>query len=455
MKNKLILTLISVFIISSISSCSNDTDEIFNYQPIKRDVYEVEFSISDISDVNTRCEVRNITSGGSVSSYDCSERGLYSPLYRMIVISDNKLIGDIKFAHTNIYYDPYGITSFGKPDGDVFKMGLKLPKSADPSKIELIVYNNPMMKSYQSIPTYSYFGNLDYSLDSDASALLDEKYVGDPNHPLYLLNIHPCGSCTFFKKHKVSLENDWSKIDTEIILKRINSLIYVFHKSSGNLASVTKTTYAYELSKNCLVLNFDDSIDRFLNDDGTVKIENRLKYADTNISRYDIVNEKSAIYLNDFCKSFDYNARFTYTPSDAESPTTFYLDNFISVFADETKSYPLDLLTNKEVRYVTNMVYEEDPRYRYGNYLNHKAMYGDECHLHYVSYPLPEGGIQRNKIYVYLVDLKESDVNTWNIGDIPTRAINNKEISKDSYQILEFDMDEPLPFELVEDTESI
>ena len=436
------------------------------------DLYDYGYRISGVDgNPNLRGNM-NINFGNDQCSNNYNELTL-----DMIILQNNEVLNRQKILSggsiQNVTSNPY-ITSIVKNQNSV-SVTMKFPNDTDPSEIELLLSGaftaekepraykggqgtGYVYDFYQKVLQSPQFYNSQISFNPTSgydlttvfsytsNSILDNTFIYGGTTDLY---------CTYFKKQKIAETNDWNSINKNIVLKRLNAEIYVFtqqenysiYNTEQNIGSsyiqafLTSKTDVLDtnLLTNSFTLrytkySFGPGRSFFFPKNNTVKLATTLNWIGS-ISWYH--------YRNGF--EFDYGQRF----SANYNGINYWAFNPITLLATEQPSFPIDINTNEEIKYIMLSLVEEQRSSFQGN--EHMTQ-EDGKHAHWTILPLPEGGIQANKRYVYI--LKNGfqmwqNTRTQN-GGLQTRSDKEISIADSDFVLIEMDIDEVLPFEITE-----
>lgn len=277
-------------------------------------------------------------------------------------------------------------------------------------------------------------------------------------------------SCVFYNVHKLSDTNDIKAIKNKIILKRYNSTIYVLHKEKIDCSAGNDTGYHYNTSKPL------EKLPCYLMHPGNFGTYNSYRtyvvYAGLSLTAEPKINQaiipNSSIYTNTPINTLMYiDNEMTRVFSNAVSMGTYgstvgtgngntwyeYLNynpeyplygfSPLSLITSNKESYPVDAETGEELKYIC--FFCAIIRDNSNTKINTSEIY-------YNFLPLPENGLQRNKKYIYYIDAatvwdNKLTYEEWaNKDNTRSYTSNLNIVPKESYEIIELDYDEPLPF---------
>ena len=402
----------------SLTSCgSQDTFEDFIVDTILDDgqYQEATFEISSYHDMDTRCIPTSATTNQDILSESCLTNEERFQNMVAILAYDNKILtsdtiminGEIKKIDSH----PYMINLKKNSDYSL-SLTYRFIKNLDPSKIELLFMSTNMALNTNGFPN---FMNLENGLDN---AWLNYKYL--------------CNYCIFYKRHRLASYNNWNGIDTKITLKRNSAQIIVLcpnqnYDSKGvkwmNLFLNYKTSIDHisQAKESTAGLGFGLSDFSFgsyyLNNSKVILDPNGVIWDRTSVSKEtSIGNQKFAIFGSN---------KIRYNNKD------YYYFTPFSVFATDKASVPVTP-NGEAYKYITLIGFSER---------------NIPYNIYWSNLPLPEGGLQANKRYIYILN---SSFSFWDNGPInKTRSAEDLDVvaGSDDFELIELDMDEPVPFE--------
>lgn len=442
------------FLILILTSCSKEElpfDNNFKNSIEENEDIKIELAIDLPSDLLTRCLSLNET--------DCSHNGFMGYFSMLIKINDKleayfpNLIerDEIAFSYrSDNLNNPYlrSVKDI-KYENNKITLSLTFNKKIDPSNIELSLVAGPNYISRLIVQTFN-FQNVSENTDK-TYLFYNESALGNPS------------ACTFYERCKLNNVNDWRTIIKRIELKRLNSEIYIlipheklgidkiiscYEESNWNLST---DYYAFISSS----LNCTSSITSLLDTTGKLSpiyygslesdisyyyIDDDISYVKQGFSKYTMRYNILTEYL--YAETF-FSKKIKYKDKE-------YFMIPLRVFASVNKKYPRVIneriaeLNEMSMKYITLFLREtRNPK--------NSTTWTDFNHYHWNSFPLPEGGIERNKNYLYILSedfpLWE---NEWRAGKVPETSIIETR-STDNLDIIELDYDLPLPFELIEE----
>lgn len=433
MKKNIFLSLIIV--VASLVSCTNNIteepplDNLLNYEYINLD-----FNIRTPQDnFQTRC-IENLNNENRDFFAESCLTDKYNPMaYKLIILVDDKivssdsLIRSLKDNRKNIEipdFNDHNYITYVKQNNDLsLSFGLRFLRSLDPSKIMLICVGSK--------------SNDDQIKNCEIGKSINDIVIQSQTLSRY---------CNFVSKHQLATTNDWGKVNTKITLKRNSAQIIVLHPDSklGMSGKYEQISDSYTYTEIQCVPNFTNSINHFENFQWAfVAYSASGDYAKS----YYFFNNRNTIISKD-------NLRFNGT-NRSNNPQTY--GNYGTTVNYSGKNYgfftPLDICTsenghlpvtenNEEYKYITLAVH----------YYTGRA--GDQHYCLWSNIEMPSDQLESNKRYVMI--LKDSTPLWQNTTQSNFTRGENIEMAKeiitsDFYDVIEFDMDEPLPFEIIND----
>lgn len=412
-------------------SCSSDEPEMIaipseTSDSLSNEYIEIPFEITTDSLADTRCfNGSNYHSQNPDQDFCSNNIG-----FIMYSYSDNTLLGRTSLqANVSDRTGTAGSLRFTYSNSNgKCTISLRFLKTDDPSKYKFVFATG--------------FGRDSGTVYSNTSISHYKRFYNE-------------NSCQYFGMAKLSETNDWSQVKSKITLNRINSDFYILTPSSNY--GLQYTSYA------------------------DIEVDARFGY-DTNYhyftgsgnssEHWDYSTNSSAAYGPEFTVTWDITS-MTYKVSTGTLPSEPLFHSSYSILNTNriVASYngtqysmftPLKFICNSNQEY---------PKDSSGRQINYIYLLGDEEDLgigggsgsivihKYNILPLPEGGIKPNKKYVYILNstVFPNTIYSWvyfadpPITEEPSTATRSEnESTEPDFQILEFDMDEPLPFEIAE-----
>lgn len=408
-----------------IFSCSQEQNEDFLANSIKDSEFRnIEITVSMDKELLSRCSSYTSSVENDYSDTDyCSQMYGDSHTLQMIISYDKEIIfndtlmlqGEIKSLPNNYY-----ISKIYKTLESNLSMQLRIPKIYEPSKI------------YITLLSY-----LDVRGNSNKSYFNPNLYNANEikifNHPYSV-------GCNYFVQQNLSDTNSWENIKTIFTLKRINSEIIIFTtKERFGIPS------AYSLSDFYKTLNDETSIEKFLD----------KEYANSNIKKignefytYTPSNDEVRL-VEDLTGVMNYNVSI-YSPIVKYKNKNYYMFGSLNMLSTISPSYP-KTKDGREIRYLS-LIFDETHRNLTSPDQSH---YDGHLHVHWNTLPLPDGGMQANKRYIYILsDSYPMWENKINIDSFKTKSwdedIHNQCSVSLDFELIEQDMDDPLPFEIID-----
>lgn len=433
MKNLTYCLFLSTLAAVSQASCSSEDEPagiIKETEEENRDFREITFSIGTDTVSNTRCFVNRAEFTGTDG---CPEWEKFEFLSMMMfidgvqvdnpeIIYNGKISSPSQPIRETLWESPY-ITDAQINPG-YLSLTLKLDTSVDPSAIRLM-FSGYLRRAndYTTVTSYSYTGLQNSAVGFDNSASGQDVLIHYDQ---------PEWRCIYFADHYLNDKNDWGTINRKIVLRRQTSDIVLLNEDPqwgfyGNDYNVYF----------CPILNYEDSLLPYMDEKGYIPEYNYSVNLNDNTFFYcpkiDTVYTMFFGYIRNYAIRNFANRKVTYNGKE------YYLSTPYAVMASTRKSYPVDNTTKRELRYITLLrrdAWNANPYY-------------------WTSLPLPEGGLQANKRYVYLLG-KEFKLwqNSIKPGTLSTKADTPCPGNRDAFQIIETDYDDPLPFD-IEDPETL
>lgn len=403
-------------------SCSCEEKQLLSPDIKVNENFElVDITISKENDLTTRCSNFSYLKDNYYSATDyCNETYANSFNMELIVDYEDEILVNetimVKGQLQNIV-DNYYVTGLSKTSDSNLSLRLRFPKIYDPSKIKVSILSS------LNTPTY---GNKSY-FNQDSNF----------NNELQIYN-HPSDvGCNYFIEETLSETKSWDNIKKSFVLNRLNAEILVF---------ITKERLgipnAYVLSDFYLTLNDEPNINKFL--DPTYAYSN-IKSVGNMYYSYTIA--KDEVRLTAGLDGTINNTTSIYSPTVYYNNKKYYYYDTINIIATKHSSYP-KTKDGKDIKYFSLIFDETDRNTRDPD----QSHYDGHLHVHWNTLPLPEGGLQANKRYIYLLnDSYPLWENKINIDSFKTRSSNDQDPCMSmEFQLLEQDLNELLPFEIKE-----
>lgn len=420
---KLLIGSIFTIIFSfALFSCDNGED-LQNpiAESLGSDVSDQEFISLDL-DMNieklntTRCSSRLGNDNPFDSQDYCLEeyRQQQHPFgFKLILLIDDKVVSNDSLLISlgvnrgtqlpDLSHNPY-ITYVKQVDNTSLKFGLRFLKTIKPNQVKLLCLGSTNGLEEQ-------FQNCDIG-NSLSDIVLRTKD----------LQLH----CDFISLHKLSDETDWNKIDKKIILKRNAAQIIVLYPDPAldftKIKQQHNSTYWYIFT----VPNTSTSLPNYTPSTG---------YRDFDTSFY--------YFKDNTVRRFDDNRVFGDQISLwGGSNAITYKNKTFGYF------YPLDMLAPNEPFYPVNGKNEKF------QYLTFVAYDYHNREKYWSNIQFPQTGIKANTRYVIILNentqLWTNHQGSNTRSEIVEDVVDNHITSANDYELLEFDMNEELPFELIE-----
>lgn len=385
----------------------------------------------------------------------------------MIILQNGETINRQKLLSggsvQSVVSNPY-ILSIVKNTSSI-TLTMKFPNGTDPSKIEFL-FSAAFTKEKLPRVHEDIFGssssdngwNYDYFRQQVQSPQFYNSDLVFNDNSTYVTNTFSYNSnadtnktfiyggttdlyCTYFKRHKISETNDWNSLNKNIVLKRLNSEIFILTEQNnysiyGLNGEGTSEILAFLASnEDIFETNKVDKIAsgirwRSGQNFGTGRsffypVDNKIIYATTN--PYD----NSGAY---YTKRNGWEQWFSTTYNGR----TYWAFNPVTLLSTENKSYPINYSSKEEIKYIMLGLSE-----RFIEVENDHFKEEDGDHVHWTVLPLPEGGLQANKRYVYIL---KNGFNMWQntttAKDVrnQTRSSNDVKVADSGFEIIEMDI---------------
>lgn len=414
--NKSILALcgiLSTTFFLLFSSCmADDTLEDMIVDSILDEYADITFEISQSYNTQTRCIPNEDTTNQDILSESCITNPNHHQNLIVTLAYDNRVLSNdtilINGEMKEIKSHPY-IINLKKINEYNVSLTYRFLKNMDPSKIELVCISCKH-------PLNSYFPSLINIEDG-----INQGSVNFNNL---------CEYCVFYKRHYLTGYNNWNSIDSKITLKRNSAQIIVLsphqnYDSKGVkwmnsfLNYQTSVNHLAQVSGLTVSLGFglaDFSYSRHYLSDNRICIEAQgMIWNSTSITKESVFKSQRFAIFGENKVRYNNKDYYYFTP--------------FSVFASENPSYPLTT-DGQPYKYVTLIGFTER---------------NIPYEVYWSNLPLPEGGLQANKRYIYILN---SSFNFWDNGPISkTRSQDSKVVNSSDFEIVELDMDDPSPFE--------
>ena len=477
------------FIFPSCSSTDELEGDIYESLVSESEFREVTFEINADTPVETRCwdntydetsetnykkGVRNLATTGDRCKTDFSKLSL-----DMIMTFDGDVVMHHKLlssGNVNSYTGNSYIQYVEKKANSVSLL-MTFPKGQDPSKIEMYFsaslsgenwdsYRKPL----ENIPRSPEF--LTGTLTKGSGSFYD---ISKDFSEAWLWGRSTDWECTYFKKHQVASSNDWSALNSSIILKRMNAEIIILTEQEdyGILANYTNHIYTASNYSDGFPVDFRKlSVywTRRIITGGSVSPlicsyfpkENKVAHWTIPLpwecapTRTNNINSSSGGISTSIHGGWVWSQYYKATYNGKE----YWAFPPLTMLATEEPSYPVEydnqLLEHKYI----NLIADESAHLMWNNANSWfhpdssddpTGHYDGDLHFHWTTLPYPEGGIKANKRYVYILgkDFKLWE-NTLHVHDVTatatSRAFDNKTVAVfgGDFRIIEMDLDEPL-----------
>ncbi|MCH5235972.1 MAG: hypothetical protein J1E16_11825 [Muribaculaceae bacterium] len=456
MKKVIYFHILLISILLGLNSCTS-VDEPQLTLPVTEEqendgfqILDFEISVNDINE--TRCirpETSHSDDSGTYTynfpSEKCSPSITNVKYMEMMILYDKEILNSTIIVDKSVIQDftdnEYVVYVNKRTNGEQrFYLALKFKSNLDPSKIELLFTVKFPSASNWIIETTG--GSCFFKNNDD----LNNCYISTSN---------TAELCSYYAKHSLNTENDWKTVNLKIILKRLNSSIWVF------------TTHPYcdafddYISWFSIGLNNERTFNNFLDDEGNLIFHQKIVNGAVSSTqhRYYVLQDRTELSqysLYQYSGTSKGKTWWWYNDEGYNRPhaastklfkyndKTYYYIGYFNTLGTLSDNYPISH-TGKVLKYLT-MVYNESwcnqNNYHYDGYL----------HYHWSTLPLPDGGLKANTRYVYILndDFKLWE-NTWYQGDLPTRSSTEETLQATGFTLIEQSMDEPLPFEFMEE----
>lgn len=401
----------------------------------------IDFTINTDSETSTRCydnkyvyslEVnqKNIT---GLPNDNCAGRNTIENL-NLLIYNDKELLHNLELisAGSILNYSSKSVINSIKRNGNSVLLSLKMDKRFDPSKIRLVFSGG--LVSYVTPNNGTYWRLMDYYKFNDT----------DNNDFTNIWNLHSDLCCNYFKEHYLSEDNDWQKVDTEVTLKRLNCDFIFLTTQYETSAPSQIESYLYAAP------NSQDKIDNLYGKYTTSYSENNCRYF---LEKDEVSFElgKGLVYRT------DKNQVVYLTPSSGRpaiklpsfsyNSKTVYLFSLFSTLGSLEPKYLINE-DGEELKYITLIRYDAHKYY----------LMADQTHYYeWSTIPMPEGGIKANTRYIYILGngfkFWQNRISKDELEDMAvTRSSEfSGDIQVEDVTIIEQSMDEPLPFENIEE----
>lgn len=434
-------------------SCTTDEDilNIENNNPTfdNDDYQEIDFIMS-ANKTNTRCTYWGVSDNNkNIFDDECVTSD--APLNFILVLAINKeliftqLLDTIKYSGSGYEIlipdyskNPY-VTNIKIPEKNKISFTLRFLKFINPSEIELFCFaseNRMILNNSYGLKTDDY-ENLKYKT-SDSS-----------------------NCCLFYKKHNLTNTNSWENIDTTIKLKRKQSEIYVlFQNEDYGINKLNRTTDHIQYEFIATALNHTTSIENclYIKKNLTMGVIGRVDSSDQTLWP---VNDKICIHTEDINMAayssvwpFETGQLYGYTKGNNSlvyNDKNYYFLFPLSFLSSESKTIPKNE-NDENIKYITLIFFQQ---FYWPASIEHKQ------NFYWTNIPIPEGGFESNKRYVIIL---REDYPLWDNSIInytttrtqtPATFLSEPIVSSADYELLEFDMDEQLPFILLDEDSHI
>lgn len=429
-------------------SCNEDMDledSIYQSQNYDSDEYmSVDFSIETYSEPETRCfETKYIYSLevnqkgiNGMPDDGCSSYSNLENLYAQIYYEDIKVY-DLTLLIRNAIPSFSGSQIINKiqRNGNSVLLSLKLDKNWDPSKVEIIVTGGFLTRASPVNGVY---------VDMFNNYIINKGENGES----FIKNEHPDICCNYYCRHKISADNSWESIDKKIVLKRLNcDFIFLTTQVEASVPSQIES-YLYA------VPNFEDDVRGLLGKyTGSYSLSDCRYHFLSDKATYEL--DKSLIYRTDrnqkVITSSNNGVSFGRPaiglPSFTYKNQRVYLFSLCSVLGTQETKY-LEDTKGEQLKYITLVRYDGSKYY----------LMADQTHYYeWSTIPMPEGGIKANTRYIYILGngfkFWQNRISKEELEDMA--VIRSSELSGDiqveDVTIIEQSMDDPLPFEFIEE----
>lgn len=372
-----------------------------------------------INSYNSDNDFDEIITGGNISNLFNST--LTMTIKVNDIVESCVIIGYKGFVEGEFFNGKY--VKSAKKWGNSIILNMKFDKSLDPSKILLTLLLN-------TDPESNTYGLVAHQIT--------DPYFSTSYSNLSNLETH----CPYHVSHKLSATSNWDDVDTNIILKRLISTILILHKDENYGLPNSNSTLEWKAFP-----NFANNIDEYLK--GTGYIE-KSRSNNTNTSKYYFENlytpHNEIVYLTPN-PSLDYSTTIVGNKQDKNIYTltfkgeNYYMFNPVSMMTTSIDSFPLKDKSKSPINFITLLA---DYKTIDTHIFNDNGF--DEEFYFYTNLNLPENGIKRNRIYLYILN------NNFNFFEHARRAGNYspfensntefEESNMNSYQILEYNIED-------------
>lgn len=255
--------LILLILVSGLSSCTSIEEPEMLYpqeQSNETGEYKIlDFELSVSNDTETRCirpETSHSNDGGTYTynfpSEQCSPNIIKVKFLELMILYDNEILNSTIIIDKSVIQDftdnEYVKYVMIRNNGESrFLLSLKFKSNLDPSKLELVI-------------TAKFPSAQNWIIEnSGASCFFQNKETPEE---CSINTTYTAELCSFYARHRLNSLNDWKTIDLNIIIKRLNSSLWLF------------TTHPYceaydnYISWFSLGLNNERNINNFIDDEG-------------------------------------------------------------------------------------------------------------------------------------------------------------------------------------------
>lgn len=450
-----------------LSSCTSDAPE---FEPASADLpqsREIGLEILASSSTSTRCfdntfcDIRNRDDGvtflnldGDLCKKDFSKISL-----DFIILIDGKFADRQKLLSggklNSVASSPY-ISYVELRENSVYML-MKFPGAPDPSKIEFLMSASLTGEEYDDYRSQNTFGRSPEFYNTYTGFF---EYCFDPRYPLedtFIYGRNTDRDCTYFTRHRLASANDWSQLETQIVLHRLNTEIIVLTEQEDyGAANYTQAIYAFPDYESGMPHTIFDTLDPNI---GSYYLVNSSSRVSSNMSYFYMFDNRvsimaDAITVNNVpfksC-SDEASGRWTWNQcyKAVYKGKTYWAFPPVTFLALQDPFYPVDQETGRTYKYIQLIASEGSNsenmgKFEYKSAYDPKGHYDGDIHLHWTTLPFPEGGVQANKRYVYILG---KDFPLWSSKidkhspQNGTRSLPGNEIPAGSFEILEMDIE--------------
>lgn len=406
----------------------------------------LDFNITaDGSEVMTRClPSSNTTESNNLFGEACMSNKYYPLGYKLIILMNDKVVsadslvrfaGPGKWLQTEIPdFSGHPYISYVKETSETsISFGLKFAKTIDPSNIRLIC-----MASRQN--------SVEQFRNWDPGNSINDVFIESSSISQY---------CNFLCNQKLSDTNSWNDVNTRMVLKRNSAQILIFHPEAEVLSAKYKELKnqggsIYSTVQSFAVFNFTNAVTHLMSSSPGASYP-----IDTYISDYYFNGKKTVMSKNNVKGFSQYNSSLGVTYGVLGTEVTYNGKKY-GFFA------PLDICTNtdgslpitednEEFKYITLALYH------YDNTQSGKDRNDYKGYCYWTNISIAGQKLEPNKRYILIL---KADTPLWQ--NYTEKYITRGTVEEDffealpnsCYEIIEQEMDDPLPFNIEYDNSS-